>query len=194
MDPNQNILHLIYIYVNPRKIFRKSDNWFSRYWFSFQQPKQKICDDHNFVFDPNFLNLFWSELINVSYFVRNALFCKISEIKKKPSHCNCYKGLENNFWAFNFFFKIFLFIHMKELVEKGPEIGVRGLKVNPRLLRNSCRSKNGPKIAKLFRWFLTMLFELLFQNWFKFLTRSFPIVSRYFFSSKFRNLRILYQK
>ena len=37
-------------------------------------------------------------------------------------------------------------------------------KINLRFLKNSWMSKNRPEIAKLFSWFLTTWFELLFQN------------------------------
>ena len=41
---------------------------------------------------------------------------------------------QNNFWEFDFFSKFF-FIHMKELVEKNTEIGVRGLKTKPSIFQ-----------------------------------------------------------
>ena len=70
-------------------------------------------------------------------------------------------GLQNNFWEFDFLKEKF-FIDMKELVEKGT--GFQGLKTYLSIFKKSWRSKNGPKIAKLFPWSLTSCFELIFQN------------------------------
>ena len=51
-------------------------------------------------------------------------------------------GLKNNFCNFDFLFKNF-FIHMKELVELVTEIGVRGLKTQPSILK----ILEGPKLS-----------------------------------------------
>ena len=79
-------------------------------------------------------------------------------------------GLQNNFCNFDFFGKIF-FNHMKELVEYVTEIRVS--KLNPRFFKNSWRSKNGPKIAKLFFFFLTTRWKLWFQNWYQMIDTKF---------------------
>ena len=88
-------------------------------------------------------------------------------VKTYTSNCksyNFYMGIENKFWEFDFFFKKNVFYSY----ERARWVGHKNRSpMSQKLildLKISWRSKKGPKIAKLFPWFLTTWFELLFQN------------------------------
>ena len=64
-------------------------------------------------------------------------------------------GLRNNFCNL---------IIWKSLSSRSRKLESEVSKLNPRFFKNSWRSKNGPKIAKLFLCFLTTWWKLSFQN------------------------------
>ena len=63
-------------------------------------------------------------------------------------------------------------------------------KLNLRFLKNSWRSKNGLKIAKLFACFLTTWWKLWFQNWYWMIDTKFLQCEQVRYFLKFCNLRI----
>ena len=72
-------------------------------------------------------------------------------------------------------------------------------KVNPRFLKNSWRSKNGPKIAKLFLCFLTTWWKFRFPVHFWtfrifFLNRKYPLLKKTYFWYKIRRLQNIKKK
>ena len=69
---------------------------------------------------------------------------------------------QNNFWKFDCFSQIF-FLKWNSSFNRSKKLKSEASKVYPRFLKKSWRSKKGPKIAKLFPWFLTTWFKLLFQ-------------------------------